>query len=265
MFQLSFVPPETALDVPYSKRVVFRIEYEIPAGYLGLGTIWIASASPDAENLEVQSQDSYEGKGVGYNSILLQEGGKTRTLKSVKVAIYSSPTVSDSDSGWLEVCTTAVNLTFKEKDASDMPDLDHLKEQFKVSVTGVAVVDDNSIFEDDAAVANVVFASPQTPLSVPYGKSVLIRMSYDFPAGYAAQLWTTAAQWSAAPGGNSYHNLSDQYVGKGTAYGFIGLEGHSASCTLEAIRVDAGAYLTDDGERTVWGLCTTPVNITFSR
>ena len=111
---LSFVPPETVLDVPYNKRVVFRIEYEIPADYLGLGTVWIASASPDAENLEVQLQDRYEGKGVGYNAILLREGGKTRTLKSVNVAIYSSPTASDSDSEWLVVCTTEVNLTFRE-------------------------------------------------------------------------------------------------------------------------------------------------------
>lgn len=146
-----------------------------------------------------------------------------------------------------------------------MTELDRLKSQFKVSVTGVAVVDDSVPDYDDADVAAATFLSPQTSLDVPYGATVLIRMSYDFPPGYAAQLWTCAAKWSAAPGGSSYSNPSLQHVGKGTAYGFIGLEGHSASCTLEAIRVDAGAYLTDDGERTEWGLCTTPVNITFSR
>ena len=100
---------------------------------------------------------------------------------------------------------------------------------------------------------------------VPYGKFVLIRVSYDFPSGHSAQLWAIAAKWSAASDGCSYNNPSEQYVGKGTAYGFIGLEGHSMACTLEAIRVDAGAYLTDDGERTEWGLSTTPVSVTFSR
>lgn len=116
-----------------------------------------------------------------------------------------------------------------------MTELDRLKSQFKVSVTGVAVVDDSVSYDDDADVAAVTFLSPQTSLDVPYGATVLIRMSYDFPPGYAAQLWTCAAKWSAAPGGSSYSNPSLQHVGKGTAYGFIGLEGHSASSTLEAI------------------------------
>ena len=54
--------------------------------------------------------------------------------------------------------------------------------------------DDYTIFYDDAAVAGVTFSSLQTPIVVPYGKSVLIRMSYDFPSGCVAQLWTCAAK-----------------------------------------------------------------------
>ena len=195
---------------------------------------------------------------------MFREGGKTCTLKSVRLEISPQPEVAGTDGGW-DVGTTAVNLTFREKDSASMTELDLLKAQFKATVTGVAVVDDYGIFYDDVAVAGVTFSSPQTPLVVPYGKSVLIRMSYDFPDGCAAQLWTLTAKWSAAPGGSSYNNPSGQYVGKGTAYGFIGLEGHSTACTLEAIRVDAGAYLPDDDERVEWELSTTPVNITFSR
>ncbi len=259
---VTFVPPETALVVPYGKMAVFRTEYDFPAGYSTY--VWVRESGPAAENLGSSGSYFNRGTGVAYNFIMFQEGAKACTLKSVRLEIMPQPEVAGADESW-DVGTIAVNLTFMGKDSADKTELDQLKAQFKVSVTGVAVVNDFVSYYDDADVAAVTFLSPQTPLEVPYGASVLIRMSYDFPSGYAAQLWTCAAKWSAAPGGSSYNNPSLQHVGKGTAYGFIGLEGHSAACTLEAIRVDAGAYLTDDGKRTEWGLNITPVNITFSK
>ncbi len=136
---------------------------------------------------------------------------------------------------------------------------------FKVRITGIAAVDEHTLFDDDEDGAKVSFLTPQTPIVVPYGDYLLVQLSYDFPDKHWALLWTLPEEWSTWPDGRYSYNPSGLYYGKGTAYGFIGLEGHSAPCTLKAIKVKAGAYLTDDGEMTEWGLCTTPVNITFSR
>ena len=60
--------------------------------------------------------------------------------------------------------------------------------QFNASITGITVVDDHQVFYDlhngTIDSSDVVFSSPQTHIVVPYGKTLLFRMSYDFPDGY---------------------------------------------------------------------------------
>ena len=110
---VTFVPPETALDVPYGKMAVFRTEYDFPAGYSTY--IWVRESGSAAEN--VGSSGSYfnRGTGVAYNFIMFREGGKTCTLNSVRLEISPQPEVAGTDGSW-DLGTTAVNLTFKEKE-----------------------------------------------------------------------------------------------------------------------------------------------------
>lgn len=107
---VTFVPPETALEVPYGKMAVFRTEYDFPTGYSTY--VWVRESGPAAEN--VGSSGSYfnRGTGVAYNFIMFREGGETCTLKSVRLEIMPQPEVAGTDGSW-DIGTTAVNLTFK--------------------------------------------------------------------------------------------------------------------------------------------------------
>ncbi len=109
------------------------------------------------------------------------------------------------------------------------------KEDFKAVLTGVAVVDSQRRHKHDEA----VFVPPETKLEVPYGKTVLFRVEYDFPEGYGARVWVRDS-WPNEQRRNSYYfgsNPSGNYTGKGTAYGFLSLLDRGKSCRLEKVVV----------------------------
>lgn len=117
---VTFVSPETALEVPYGKKAVFRMEYDIPEGYYAY--VWVVGEWPDAENenryyFGTSGSPLYEGTGVAYGDISLLEGGKACTLRSVMISTGSPQAVAGSDAEW-DIGTAAVNLTFKEVVAS---------------------------------------------------------------------------------------------------------------------------------------------------
>jgi thiol-disulfide isomerase/thioredoxin len=109
------------------------------------------------------------------------------------------------------------------------------KDDIKAVLTGVAVVDSQRRHKHDEA----VFVPPETKLEVPYGKTVLFRVEYDFPEGYGARVWVRDS-WPNEQRRNSYYfgsNPSGNYTGKGTAYGFLSLLDRGKSCRLEKVVV----------------------------
>ena len=134
-----------------------------------------------------------------------------------------------------------------------------MKLQFKAELTGVAVVDDYMVFYDSDAVAKIAFLPPQTPVMVSKGKSVIFKMSYDFPDECPAFLWTRGV-WPNDNNIDPFGNPSGVYHGKGVAYGFIWLDSYRKTCTLESVKIDTGAHFTEDS---YWAIGIEPVKITF--
>ena len=154
-------------------------------------------------------------------------------------------------SGWL-----------REDCESNISDAQLLQLQFKSEVIGIAVVDDYEVFYDNDALSKVVFLPPQTPGVVPKGKSVLFKLSYDFPDGYGASLWMHG-NWPVDDNGSTYSNPSFTYYDNGVAYGFIGIEGLRKVCTIESVSITTGARLMGDDSTTYWRIGIAPVNVTF--
>ena len=127
---------------------------------------------------------------------------------------------------------------------------------FKVSVTGLAVVEDYRVYYDTAALQKVVFSAPKTRLVVPKGSAVLARIAYDFPAGYGVQLW-------AGCDGDTYCNPSGCHYGKGTAYGFFGISEPWEDRLSTRVTVMAGVCLTNGGDRIEWESCSVPAQLLF--
>lgn len=140
------------------------------------------------------------------------------------------------------------------------------KSDFTVSVTGLAVVGDditNFLWNNNVSTLNVNFVSPETHLVVPYGKWLLVRMSYEAPEDSGVQLWPEDGNWSAHQEYSAgLYSGSFSHYGEGTAFGYF------CDCmlfdrTLESLNVIAGAYLSDDDYRTEWTISTVPVNVLF--
>ncbi len=136
------------------------------------------------------------------------------------------------------------------------------KEDFKAVVTGVAVVDPS---QRRGSKDNIDFVPPETPLEVPFGKSALFRLEYEFPEGYGARLWMNTV-WPREERKNAWSfgfNPSPVYKGKGTAYGFLSLLERGATCTLKtaAVRTNADPEL-DDYPRG-WVIAEVPVKLEF--
>ena len=129
-------------------------------------------------------------------------------------------------------------------------------------MTGIAVVDDYEVFYDNAALAKIAFLPPQTPVVVTKGKSVIFKMSYDFPDKYSGYLWMWGV-WPRTDNIGPFGNPSSTYHGKGVAYGFIGLDSYRKTCVLKSVEINTGAYLTDDSQKTYWTIGIAPVNIKF--
>ena len=169
---------------------------------------------------------------------------------------------SHRETGETSVCGEA---WLCEDNESSISDVELLQLQFKIELTGIAVVDSNEVFYDKAALSKVSFLPPQTPVVVPKGKSVLFELSYDFPDGYGANLWTHGL-WPVDDNGSKYSNPSSVYYDRGTAYGFIGIDGCRKICTIESVSINAGARLSDDGDNTTyWRIGIKPVKIIFMK
>ena len=135
------------------------------------------------------------------------------------------------------------------------------KNDFKAKLTGVAVVDSRQRNDGKSA----KFVSPETPLEVPFGKTALFRVEYDFPKGYGARVWTRD-DWPRDQRRNSYNfgsNPSGLYSGKGTAYGFLILLERGSECTLESLKILTNADPELDEYPHGWELSRTPVHVNF--
>ena len=153
----------------------------------------------------------------------------------------------------------------REGNESSISDAELLQLQFKTELTGIAVVDSTEVFYDKEALSKVSFLPPQTPVVVPKGKTVLFELSYDFPAGYGANLWIHGI-WPVDDIGSTYNNPSSFYYDRGIAYGFIGIDGCRKTCTIESVSINTGARLLDDDDKTTyWRIGIKPVNITFKK
>ena len=133
---------------------------------------------------------------------------------------------------------------------------------FKAALTGVAVVDGAKVH---GSKEDIKFLSPETELEVPYGKSALFRVEYDFPKGYGARIWTRD-EWPAAERRNSYYfgsNPSGMYSGKGTAYGFLSMLARGSECTLKSLAIRTNSDPELDERPQGWTIGTTAVNLNF--
>jgi thioredoxin-related protein len=132
---------------------------------------------------------------------------------------------------------------------------------FKAVLTGVAVVDGKRRNRHNEA----VFMPPETKLEVPYGKTALFRVEYDFPEGYGARVWVRDS-WPREERRNSYYfgsNPSGLYNGKGTAYGFLSLLDRGKTCNLASVKISTNTDPELDDYPHGWTIATVPVNLHF--
>ena len=135
------------------------------------------------------------------------------------------------------------------------------KDDFKARLTGVAIVDRGQRNDYNSA----KFVPPETPLEVPFGKTALFRVEYDFPEGYGARVWTRD-DWPGEQRRNSYNfgsNPSGFYKGKGTAYGFLLLLERGSECTLESLKILTNADPELDEYPRGWEISKSPVRLNF--
>ena len=134
---------------------------------------------------------------------------------------------------------------------------------FKAVLTGVAVVDGNRRYKHDDA----VFVPPETELEVPFGKTVLFRVEYDFPKEkeYGARVWVRDEafadgkrhSWSFGS------NPSGLYNGKGVAYGFLSLLDRGKACKLVSVAIRTNTDPELDDYPHGWKIATVPVSLDF--
>ena len=135
------------------------------------------------------------------------------------------------------------------------------KEDFKAKLTGVAVVDDNRRNKHDEA----SFVPPETSLTVPFGKTVLFRVEYDFPEGYEARVWVRDHFCDDGKTHSGYFgsNPSGLYKGKGTEYGFLSLLDRGKACRLKSVRVKTNTDPEFDDYPHGWTILTATVDLDF--
>lgn len=132
---------------------------------------------------------------------------------------------------------------------------------FKAVLTGVAVVDDKRRHAHDEA----TFVPPETKVAVPYGKTALFRVEYDFPEGYAARVWTLDGRCDDGKLHTCYFgsNPSGMFKGRGTAYGFLSLLERGKTCRVRELLLKTGAAPELDHSPREWTMATVPVDIEF--
>ena len=135
------------------------------------------------------------------------------------------------------------------------------KEDFKAKLTGVAVVDAKRRNKPDEA----TFVAPETKLEVPYGKTALFRVEYDFPEGYGARVWTRDGKCDDGKNYSWYFgsNPSGVYKGKGTAYGFLSLLDRGKTCRVKELLLKTNSDPELDEYPHGWMIATVPVDVEF--
>ena len=133
---------------------------------------------------------------------------------------------------------------------------------FKAVITGLAVVEPS---QRRGSKDGIDFVPPETPLEVPFGKTVLFRVEYDFPEGYSARIWMNTV-WPREERRNAYgfgFNPSPLYKGKGTAYGFLSLLEKGAECTLRTVAAKTKPDPGLDDFPNGWQAASATVNLDF--
>ena len=133
---------------------------------------------------------------------------------------------------------------------------------FKAVLTGMAVVDKDRRYgkKDD-----IEFLPPDAKLEVPYGKTALFRVEYDFPEGYEARVWTRDGKCDDGKS-HSWHfgsNPSRMYKGKGTAYGFLSLLDRGKTCRVKELLLNTNTDPELDDYPHGWTIATVPVDVEF--
>ena len=136
------------------------------------------------------------------------------------------------------------------------------KEDFKAKLVGVAVVD-----SDNRSLWNLKcdFLPPETHIEVPFGKTALFKVEYDFPEGYQARVWTRD-EWPSNLQGNRRFfgsNPSGFYKGKGVTTGFLLLNNRGRECNLKSLAIRTSSDPEIDDETREWKIGSFPVDIVF--
>ena len=136
------------------------------------------------------------------------------------------------------------------------------KEDFKAKLTGVAVVEMSQRY---ASKEDIEFVPPETSLAVPFGKTVLFRVEYDFPEGYGARMWVRddVCDDGKAHSGYFGSNPSGLYKGKGTEYGFLSLLDRGKACRLKSVIVKTNSDPELDDYPYGWTILTAAVDLDF--
>jgi len=133
---------------------------------------------------------------------------------------------------------------------------------FKAVLTGIAVAEKNQRYgkKDD-----IEFLPPDAKLEVPYGKTVLFRVEYDFPEGYEARVWTRDGTCDDGKNHSWYFgsNPSGMYKGKGTAYGFLSLLDRGKMCRVKELLLKTNTDPELDDYPYGWTIATVPVDVKF--
>lgn len=149
---------------------------------------------------------------------------------------------------------------FAEKIAAErakLPPVAHT--DFSARLTGVAIVDRKMRNRPNSA----VFLPPETKLKVPFGKTVLFRVEYDFPKGYTARVWVRAGERGLSRYFGS--NPSGLYGGKGTAYGFLSLLDRGKACVVKSVDLRTNSDPELDEFPYGWSMTNAVVDVHFLR
>ena len=136
------------------------------------------------------------------------------------------------------------------------------KSDFKAKLVGVAVVSDDNRSRWNL---NAAFLPPETRVEVPFGKTALFKVEYDFPEGYGARIWTRD-EWSGEHRRNSSFfgsNPSGLYKGKGVTTGFLSLLSRGKGCNLKSLAIRTSSEPEIDDETREWKIGSFPVDVVF--
>ncbi|MBQ7252737.1 MAG: leucine-rich repeat protein [Kiritimatiellae bacterium] len=203
---------------------------------------------------KIRIPDGVEGAGYGAFKDCPAKLSRTVPVSPAPVAVpaplprLAPPTVADVSAGTGSIPRTGPGAVATTND-------------FKAVLTGVAVVDRN--LRDNPGEA--VFVPPETKVVVPYGKTALFRVEYDFPEGYGARVWARDGRCEDGKSRscNLGSNPSGMFKGKGTAYGFLCLLERGKTCRMRELllRTSAAPELEDSPRE--WTMAAVPVDVEF--